>query len=274
MTLGAIQKIYPDLYAPADMTLGLFVEAKGIWEAIEYVRVRRKGQKHNKNDIQVLFRAKEMVKSGGFLYQHDDYRDRLPQATLDILAARYPTAFEDWRAVCAEAEIKYRELIAKVEAKMKKNEPPSLSEPKRKLITVMQKGANDFVAVTDDIARAQLDECAVGFRAWAFATRKFVRQALGKQAAHRSRAWRNATYHSDNTGSIRFVDGRWEMHTHREDFKNGRSDLFKDDPWVVVKLEDVNGFYDKLHDYTRPGGARDWILDGRKIERRLDRYGP
>ncbi len=36
--------------------------------------------------------------------------------------------------------------------------------------------------------------------------------------------------------------------------------------WFVGELIDTNGLYDALHDYTRKGGARDWILKGRRSE--------
>lgn len=79
---------------------------------------------------------------------------------------------------------------------------------------------------------------------------------------------RDLTWHPDNTGSVRAVDGRWEVHCHRDDFKRGaRSEYFRDNPWAVVKLEDVNGLYQAIEGYLSAGGARDRLLDGRDSKR-------
>jgi hypothetical protein len=52
------------------------------------------------------------------------------------------------------------------------------------------------------------------------------------------------------------------------DFKGGaRSEFFRDNPWAIVKLEDVNDLYSAIEAYLRPGGAREWLLDGRHSKR-------
>ena len=128
----------------------------------------------------------------------------------------------------------------------------------------------DFQAAYGLGLTATLKKCEPGFRAWAYATQNLVYQEMVGQAPHRSHVICMATWRPDHTGSVRWVNGIWEWHAHWSEIKNGRSsDHFVDCEWHVVKLEDINGLYAALHDYTRPGGARDWILKGRSSDRFL-----
>ncbi|EHR00192.1 hypothetical protein [Bradyrhizobium sp. WSM471] len=262
---GAIMQVRRDGFAPEHMTIGLFVVPLLIWDSVQFVRQRRPDKKHIPDDINMLVLAKDMVKSGGYLDQHDDYFDRLPPAAIVLLEQWFPNEVGDWHALCAAVACKYKELILKIEKKLKKK-GRSLSRPKKKLLPVLRTDAYDFVHVTTMTARKQLDETGGG-RARAYAVRKFIRQQFGYQVPHRSRTKRGLTWRPDNTGSVRRVDGKWEVHNHRDDFKNGRdSDFFQDDEWAVVELEDAAGLYAALDEYTRPGGSRDFILNGRESD--------
>jgi transcriptional regulator with XRE-family HTH domain len=264
--LGAILKLHAEDFVPADGTLGLFMVPRLVWESIEFVRKRRKDKKHGKVDIELLVMAKEMVKVDGFLHQHDDYRERLPAAALETLKKDFPEQFHDWTALCAAVEAKYESLIAEVARKMKRF-GHTIGRAKMKLLPILTTNSYDFVETTDRIVARQYDECGGG-PALVFATRKLILQEFRNQLAHRSRTMRDLTWFPDNTGSVRFVDGRWEVHCHRDDFKGGaRSEYFRDNPWAVVTLEDVNGLYQAIEGYLRPGGAREWLLDRRDSKR-------
>jgi hypothetical protein len=264
--LGAILKLRPAEYVPAEMTTGLFMVPRLIWESVEFVRKRRKDKKHGKVDIELLVLAKEMAKIDGFFHQHDDYRGRIPSAALALLKREFPKEFHDWPALCAAVMAKYQSLIEEVERKIKRL-GHTIGRAKMKLLPVLTTNAYEFVEATDRIVARQYGE-AGGGPALVYATRKLIRQEFSNQLAHRSRTMRGLTWLADNTGSVRHIDGRWEVHCHRDDFKRGaRSEYFRDNPWAIVKLEDINGLYAAMGKYLRPGGAREWLLDGRHSTR-------
>jgi len=208
--LGAILKLHPGDYAPTGMTTGLFMVPRLIWESVEFVRKRRKDKKHGKVDIELLVLAKEMTKVDGFFHQHDDYRGRIPSAALELLKQEFPKEFHDWPALCAAVKAKYENLIVEVERKIKRF-GHTIGRAKMKLLPVLTTNAYEFIETTDQIVARQYDE-AGGGRALVYTTRKLIRQEFSNQLAHRSRTMRELTWFPDNTGSVRCVDGRWEVH--------------------------------------------------------------
>jgi hypothetical protein len=136
---GAIMQVRPDGFAPDRMTAGLFAIPLLIWESVQFVRQRRSDKKHIPDDINMLVLAKDMVKSGGFLDQRHDYFERLPPAAVALLKKEFPAEFGDWHALCGAVERKYKELIKKVEKKLKKK-GRSLSRPKKKLLSCTRFG--------------------------------------------------------------------------------------------------------------------------------------
>jgi hypothetical protein len=87
------------------------------------------------------------------------------------------------------------------------------------------------------------------------------------QVPHRSRAITETTSLPDNSGGLRYVKGEWWWYVHWSSIKNGRkSGDYTNSDWFKGKLDDTNGLYNALHDYTRNSGARDWILNGKSSD--------
>lgn len=263
-TLGAIMKRHPELGA-LDMTLALFAVPQLVWESIEYVKVRRASEEYDGVDHAVMNMAREFLRKGGFFRLCDGYEERLPALARDICAAEFPDA-RSWTDLCDAAVTKYDDLMKTV-ADTINGYGPKLSKPKKQIVQPLRKDPAGYVEAIAQSARIQLDKADPNSRNWRYRVRGFVERETGDQTTFRNRTDRETTWRADNTGKLRFDGMVWRLHMNVLDFKNGqKSDHFKDDQDPIIELRDVNGLYEALHDYTRPGGARDQILAGRKSD--------
>jgi hypothetical protein len=265
------------IVALPDLTIALFAVARFATMIVDFAAPRRPkisvpgvGENldaYGTNDLQLLVMGKMLVIEGGFLRQRPHFIDKLSPRALELLAADMKGASKDWNAICDAALLKYGRAIKKVK-KFMKDKGPLTSNPKKRIYEILDKDTNDYRAAFGAVLVARLKKCEPGYRAWAHATEDLVMHKMLGQFPHRSRVVRDAIWKADHTGSIRCVDGIWVWYVHWSEVKNARSSgHFIDTEWHIAELIDENGLYATLHDYTRPGGARDWILKGRVSDR-------
>jgi hypothetical protein len=173
----------------------------------------------------------------------------------------------DWAAICAAAEAWYAAHIKKID-KWISEVGPQLGRPKERILEILDGDLHDFRSAFGNILVNRLAKCEPGYRAWAYAVQNLVYHEMIAQFPHRSRAIVETTYATDQSGSVvRYINGTWYWYVHWTSVKNGRRNgLFKNKQSFVGKLKDTNGLYDALQQYTKAGGARDWILKGRSSE--------
>jgi hypothetical protein len=283
-TMGALLRTRPTFRAE-DLTLALFAIPQVGKDTIEFARSRRSPKSfelhrepikpYSAEDIQLCVFAKMMLAEGGFLRQRPEFFEKLNAEAREMLAVKFKQAPDnwaeicaagDWTAICTAAEAYYAARIKKID-KWITEVGPQLSRPKERIFEVLDGDLHDFRAAFGNILKNRLAKCEPGYRAWAYAVQNVVYHEMIAQFPHRSRAIVETTYAPDQSGSVRYVDGKWYWYVHWTSVKNGRRNgLFKDKQWFVGELKDTNGLYDALHDYTRPKGARDWILKGRSSE--------
>jgi hypothetical protein len=265
-----------------DLTLALFAIPQVAKDTIDFARSRRSPESfdlypdpvkpYRAEDIQLCVFAKMMVAEGGFLRQRPEFLDTLNAEAREMLAVKFPQAPDDWTeicaagnwtAICAAVEAWYAARIKKIE-KWIADVGPQLGRPKGRIFEVLDHDLHDFRAAFGQILANRLAKCEPGYRAWAYAVQNVVYHEMIAQFPHRSRVIVETTYAPDQSGTVRYVNGKWYWYVHWTSVKNGRRNgLFEDKEWFVGKLVDTNGLYDALHQYTKADGARDWILGGR-----------
>jgi len=280
-TMGALLRTRPTFKAD-DLTLALFAIPSIVRETIEFARSRRSPESfdllpkpakpYRAEDIQLCVFAKTMLAQGGYLQQRPELFGRLNAEAREMLAVKFPQAPDDWAeicaagdwtAICAAAAAWYAARIKKID-KWIADVGPQLGRPKERILDILDNDLHDFRAAFGNILANRLAKCEPGYRAWAYAAQNVVYHEMIAQFPHRSRVIVETTYAPDQSGTVRYVDGTWYWYVHWTSIKNGRRNgLFADKEWFVGKLVDTNGLYDALHEYTRAGGARDWILKGR-----------
>jgi hypothetical protein len=260
------------------LTLALFANPTLASNTVEFAVNRRTSievedieepvKPYEAEDIQFLIFGKMLVAKGGFLRLRPEFYDKLSPRAQAMLAEEFPNA-SDWNAICDAAFDRYEHAIEQIEQWIK-DLGPRLSRAKARIVLILSNDLHDFRAAFGAVLAARLKKYEVGYRGWAYATQNLVYHEMVAQYPHRSRVIRETVWKADHTGSVRCVKGRWEWHTHWTSVKNARSsDHFLDHEWHKAELKDINGLYAALHDYTRPDGARDWILNGRSSDRFL-----
>ncbi|WP_398467376.1 hypothetical protein [Tardiphaga sp.] len=273
--MGVIRRSRPS-FAEADFTLAFFAIPKFLADTVEFARMRRSRvatptfpdgiEPYGAEDILIYVFAKTMVAKGGFLRQRPDFYDRLNPEAREALDADFPQCAGDWDAICEAVKIRYAERIASLDNWIV-DEAPLRGAQKMRVSSILKSDLDDFRNAFGDILSAKLAKCEPGYRAWAYAVQNLVYHEMVAQFPHRSRAIVETTYLSNNSGGLRYVDGAWWWFVHCSSMKNGRkSGNFKDHEWFEGKLDDTNGLYDALREYTRTGGARDWLLNGKSSD--------
>jgi len=283
-TMGVVLRLRPT-FKKEDLTLALFAIPQIAKDTLKFTRSRRAKIKvdlkpdpihpYSGEDIQLCVFAKTMLTKGGYLQQRPEFFGKLGAETRELLAQKFHQAPDDWdqicatgnwTAICAAVEAWYTSRIARIE-KWIKDAGPRLSRPKARIVEVLNNDLHDFRVAFGEILKMKLAKCEPGYRAWAYAVQNLVYHEMIAQFPHRSRAVVETKWNIEKSTSVRCIDGAWVWQVHWTSVKNGRdNELFRDHEFFVGKIEDTNGLYDALNEYTRPGGARDWLLKGRSSD--------
>ncbi len=274
-TMGAILKTRPH-FPENDLGLALLVVPTILSDTVEFARGRRNSvttktfpdgiKPYGAEDTLLYVFAKAMVAKGGFLRQRPEFYDCLNPEARAMLAAEFPEAIGDWVAICEASEERYAARISNIDRWIVELGPQT-SRQKARVVQILDNDLDDFRNAFGNILVARLAKCEPGYRAWSYAVQNLVYHEMVAQFPHRSRAITETTYLPDNSGGLRYLKGEWWWYVHWSSIKNGRkSGDYTNSDWFKGKLDDTNGLYNALHDYTRNGGARDWILNGKSSD--------